>query len=348
MPRFWRFITRLLFLGLTCGLLYVMVQFPVTGGVTLHVRYDLPLTKSTTAPVSTMKRIAPDSTAPTAEEPPEEEEKTPPVEGDILGLMYHDFTNDPGATSAWTTTGDKFREDLLTLMEAGYLPLSVEAYIAGEYKRGQDYFVVTFDDGYLSNLTVALPILRELSVPAALFVITGSTDLPNHLSWDQLQLFNESDLTAVYSHTDSHARADSMSLAAFLRDEANAREKLEKYIMPDRYVLSYPNGAFTRVSMEVLAAAGYDLFVVQHTPDWYQEENGAGIRLLVRENVSYDADLRKLAEQHRARAGLPTVAKATALRAEYAAAEEAARLAYHRAILDYDYARHTDVREKTK
>ena len=343
-----RFFQRVLFMLLAGAALYGVIHCPMEGGVTLYVQNNLPLTRAVTPSVYGMQLPMPEAPVVPVEEPPAETPKAPPVRGDILGLMYHDFTDDPAKTSAWTTTGEKFRDDLLSLMEAGYRPLSVEAYITGQYDLGQDYFVVTFDDGYLSNLTVALPVLRELSVPATMFVITGSTELPNHLSWGEIALFNESDLISVYSHTDSHVRADSMPLASFLLDEAAAWDKLTKYIQPERKVLAYPNGAFTRASMEALAADGYEMFAVQHATDWYREDNAAGIRLLVRQNVSFDADVLALAAEHRSRAGLPSLAEANAIRAEFAAAEEAARLAYLRSVVDYDYERYHDERERPK
>lgn len=42
---------------------------------------------------------------------------------------------------------------------------------------------VTFDDGYADNLNLALPILREEGVPAALFVSTGFVDDPADVPW---------------------------------------------------------------------------------------------------------------------------------------------------------------------
>ena len=40
-------------------------------------------------------------------------------------------------------------------------------------KSDRDGIVITFDDGYLDNLTYALPILDELQIPATVFVSTG-------------------------------------------------------------------------------------------------------------------------------------------------------------------------------
>ena len=44
---------------------------------------------------------------------------------------------------------------------------------------------MTFDDGYVDNLTAALPILEAAGVPATVFVATGSTDRAGFW-WDAL------------------------------------------------------------------------------------------------------------------------------------------------------------------
>ena len=45
--------------------------------------------------------------------------------------------------------------------------------------------VVTFDDGFANNLTVALPILKRLSVPFTVFVTTGLLDTPGAMLWTE-------------------------------------------------------------------------------------------------------------------------------------------------------------------
>jgi peptidoglycan/xylan/chitin deacetylase (PgdA/CDA1 family) len=46
---------------------------------------------------------------------------------------------------------------------------------------------VTFDDGYLDNLTEALPVLEEVGVPATFFVSSGHLDSGEGFWWDELE-----------------------------------------------------------------------------------------------------------------------------------------------------------------
>lgn len=50
----------------------------------------------------------------------------------------------------------------------------------------RDSIVITFDDGYMDNLTHALPILESECVPAAIFVSTGNMKNNCELWWDEL------------------------------------------------------------------------------------------------------------------------------------------------------------------
>jgi peptidoglycan/xylan/chitin deacetylase (PgdA/CDA1 family) len=48
--------------------------------------------------------------------------------------------------------------------------------------------VVTFDDGYRDNLSVAAPIMQSYGIPATLFAATGPADRGELLWWDALEL----------------------------------------------------------------------------------------------------------------------------------------------------------------
>lgn len=59
----------------------------------------------------------------------------------------------------------------------------------GEFPGGHSYYVaVTFDDGYRDNFLCAFPILKKFSIPATVFLATGSID-SGELPWyDQVRL----------------------------------------------------------------------------------------------------------------------------------------------------------------
>lgn len=333
---------RMLFAAFAAFLIVRMTAWPTASlSPTLYEARTAVLMRAATADVPTLDAAEPDAADAPVPEPddpwPIEEEREP---GDIFALMYHALTEEESETSDWCTTPDKLREDLTTLMELGYRPLSIEDYASGEYEIGPDYFIVTFDDGYASNAALAEPVLVELGVPAAMFVITGSTELSNHLSWDELAAMQSRGVISVYTHTHSHADGLSMSTASFLADVTLSWDEIVEHLEEPVYkILSYPNGSHTRETMRALAKDGFSLFVIQSTPWWFEPEEGSdadadGIRVLVRMNVSYDADIHALLALNRERMHLETIEEkleALRLAAEEAlAAERAERSAWLR------------------
>ncbi len=48
----------------------------------------------------------------------------------------------------------------------------------------KDYEVaITFDDGYANNYHYAFPVLKQLKMPATIFMVTKALDNPNHILW---------------------------------------------------------------------------------------------------------------------------------------------------------------------
>lgn len=110
-------------------------------------------------------------------------------------LMYHrictdDFTPDP---SFWPNRElavracefDRQMRHLARHYNCVALPEAVRLLRCGRLPRRS--IIVTFDDGYRDNLTLALPILRKHDVPATIYVTTGLIDNAISGWWYELE-----------------------------------------------------------------------------------------------------------------------------------------------------------------
>ena len=96
-------------------------------------------------------------------------------------LTFHRVAPEaPGAANlTWNVTPDLFRRQLAGLLQLGFEPWSLRRLLS-TLADGQGLptraFVVTFDDGYANVHDYAWPILRELKIPATVFLVTNYVD----------------------------------------------------------------------------------------------------------------------------------------------------------------------------
>lgn len=77
----------------------------------------------------------------------------------------------------------------MALISASYRPLSLSDLLAAaDAGRVPERTVaVTFDDGYVDNLTAALPVLEREQVPATVYVASGYVDRDRAYWWDEVE-----------------------------------------------------------------------------------------------------------------------------------------------------------------
>lgn len=102
--------------------------------------------------------------------------------------MYHrviDIDSDPQMLAV---TENNFRAQMQFLKKR-YTILSLKYLYEAIQKKNVPgkAIVITFDDGYADNLYNAKPVLKELNIPATVFVSTGLTEKKTEFWWDELE-----------------------------------------------------------------------------------------------------------------------------------------------------------------
>lgn len=171
----------------------------------------------------------------------------------------------------------EFAEQMTYLAEQD-LALSLtdlEDFLDGHHEAKRGAVVVTLDDGLRSLHSDALPILRDLDIPAVAFVTPGLLDSGAHpatpsdayLSWKELEEIRAAGVE-VGSHGMSHRSLGALSAAAAAEEIFQSREILEQRLGCKIRSMAYPFGTRADYSAETrssLAAAGYLFgFTSQH------------------------------------------------------------------------------------
>lgn len=188
-------------------------------------------------------------------------------------LTYHQFVADgaPQRTRGpLRITQAQFARQMALVRAMGYLGLSMgelKPYLTGE-KTGR-VVGITMDDGYLSNLELALPVLQRNGFSATCFMVSGHQGQSN--AWDAAEggpfapLMNIDQLKAwvaggqeVGSHTRSHCDLTRCTPEQAWQEIKGSRDDLEGALNAPVQHFSYPYGFLNPEHVAMVQQAGYD------------------------------------------------------------------------------------------
>ena len=137
---------------------------------------------------------------------------------EIPVLMYHDVVaSDADLLVSADVTIANFRKQLDWLQAEGYTALTATQYyshvVLGEAVP-EKAVLITFDDGYIGNYTLAAPALLERQMPAVFFVHTafvGVMTAKDHVDFDELRQMASYDIFSIQSHTVKHLKLSELS-----------------------------------------------------------------------------------------------------------------------------------------
>ena len=194
-------------------------------------------------------------------------------------LTYHHTEQAPPKgfpmRSLWVTPSS-FSAQMRWLSRLGYRGLAMSElmpYLRGE-KKGK-VVGITLDDGYQSNVSHALPILKQHGFSATCYVVSGR--LGQHNEWDaalgmaKAALMSGEEMRAwvdagmeVGSHTCSHADLNQLSLAQARHELLQSKSDLENLLQKPVTQFCYPYGHFSPEHEVLVSQAGYEAATTTH------------------------------------------------------------------------------------
>jgi peptidoglycan/xylan/chitin deacetylase (PgdA/CDA1 family) len=194
-------------------------------------------------------------------------------------LTYHHTEQAPPKgfpmRSLWVTPSS-FSTQMRWLARLGYRGLAMSElmpYLRGE-KKGK-VVGITLDDGYQSNVSHALPILKQHGFSATCYVVSGR--LGQHNEWDaalgmaKAALMSGEEMRAwvdegmeVGSHTCSHADLNQLSLAEARHELLQSKSDLENLLQKPVTQFCYPYGHFSPELEALVSQAGYEAATTTH------------------------------------------------------------------------------------
>ena len=116
---------------------------------------------------------------------------------------------------------------------------------------------LTFDDGFASDIDVALPLLRRHRLRASFFVVAGQIGTPGHIDADGVRQLRAEGME-VGSHGMQHRSWCGLDDAGLREELVLARRSIEETLGTQVRAAACPFGRYNRRVLRALRRAGYE------------------------------------------------------------------------------------------
>lgn len=169
--------------------------------------------------------------------------------------MYHKVS--ASESKGLTISISKLEAQFQYLSENGYTSYHLSELMELQQLPSKKSVVITFDDGYVSQMEYAIPLLEKYGFKATFFIplkYIGESDSWNEVSFplmnlEQLQSLNPNTVELGY-HSYAHQKYNELSLSEIEKDTQLAFEIVSKNKLPFTATLAYPYGKFPRKNPE--------------------------------------------------------------------------------------------------
>jgi peptidoglycan/xylan/chitin deacetylase (PgdA/CDA1 family) len=178
-------------------------------------------------------------------------------------LMYHQIKDLLPTASledfTWTVSPSSMDAQLGYLADKGYVTISLDQLLdglAGKAALPAKAVVLTFDDGWKSQYTNALPLLKKHNQTATFYVVSTYMGYGAYFDWNMTMEVKNAGMT-IAGHTLDHADLPKLSAAELDHELRDSKAALEKQLGVPINHFAYPYGAYNDTVVEAVRRAGY-------------------------------------------------------------------------------------------
>ncbi|MDE6362513.1 MAG: polysaccharide deacetylase family protein [Clostridia bacterium] len=200
--------------------------------------------------------------------------------GDLTILMYHNTLAKGKKQSVYCINQDNLRKDFEYLKNNGYNVISCQSlieYVDNGVALPDKAVILTFDDGYLNNITYALPLLEEFGYSGLFSVVGDYTAFDKngkgggdfiYFGWDDIAQVADNANVEIGLHSYSmhntrprlgvsqlKSESDEEYKQTFASDTQKLVDKLGELGVTSN-IYAYPYGKYTKISESVLKDKG--------------------------------------------------------------------------------------------
>lgn len=202
-------------------------------------------------------------------------------------LMYHGVLKDQNRAGQYIVTPQTVEQDLAYLADRGYTAILASELAQAVHSGAplpEKPVMITFDDGFLNNLTYVLPLLEKYDMKAVISIVgsycacfSANPD-PNpayaHLCWQEIDALVDSGRVEIGNHTyDMHNKSprkgarrmrgesEAEYYEALVQDVGRTQSLLEEHcgILPTTF--AYPYGYISKESVPILQEMGFTVLL---------------------------------------------------------------------------------------
>lgn len=159
-------------------------------------------------------------------------------------FMYHFILDDYGDNLDVENflKPSTLEEQLKYIVDNGY-----ETVFVNEIEDLSNYtkpVALTFDDCFVYFYNNAFPLLKKYNQKASIYIICDYVNGPNYLTTEQIQEMVDSGIISVQTHTLTHRKLSTLSLAEMEKEIVESKKYLEKTYNISVDTMCYPSGDY--------------------------------------------------------------------------------------------------------